>query len=290
MRRRNNATPVDERQHRDMLLRPPEKTKKEVVRDFFWDPKNKTCLTRTPINWLAITVYYIIFISCVMGLFVVAMLIVYYCVNSEEQPQYVLNESALGSTPSLNYFPLIEKRSLIWLSSDRDYEKYVDSIEKEFQKYKNLNRKFVSEQFGECGTPPFGYDTHSPCIFFRLNRLISWRPEPFKKGDKIPDSVPSHIRSYISNSSTPRVWLSCKGLGAKDRDHIPLESFQFQGPEGFDVAPFPYQSQTDFLDPIVAIKFKKFEKHKILYTFSCSAWGHGIDPKTTEVEVNLFVE
>lgn len=287
--RRRNTLPQDDQHHREMLLRPPDKTWKENLRDMFWDPKNKTCFTRTPLNWCTITIYYFIFVTIILSLFILAMVIVYFRLNVS-RPQYMLDESPIGTTPCLNFFPLEEAHPLIWISPDRPYDDYVKTITDIFDEYIEGNANFSTKNFGECADPPFGYDKNTPCIFFRLNRILLWKPTPYKKGDDLPQNVPNEVKTLIEDSPTPRIWVTCEGSTPKDRDHLVPGYFKFQGTKGFDISVYPFDMQENFADPIIALQLNGVTPKKTVYSFTCSAWSKEMDVKKTQVEVNFYME
>lgn len=288
--RRRNPQVTEDQQQRDLLLRPPDKTLKEKFRDLFWDPKKKTCLTRTPINWLSITIYYFIFLTIVIFLFLLTLFIVYFLVNVD-RPQYVLKDSPIGSTPVLSVFPFDDEFSMIWLDSNRPYKSYVEKINKNLKDYNSTSSKsFNISDLGDCGKSPFGYDKKTPCIFFRMTRLLFWTPNPYRVDDDLPKDVPSDVKKLIGNSTSPKIWVSCNGSTPKDRDHMPEGFFEFQGTQGFDITAYPFHNQNGFIDPIIAMKLNFKEPEGTLFTFTCTAWGKEMDTKITAVHVNFFIE
>ncbi|KAK6635538.1 hypothetical protein RUM44_000790 [Polyplax serrata] len=216
------------------------------------------------------------------------MFIVYYKINGET-PQYILDESPVGSTPLLNYFPLLDSRSLLWLSPYRSFEEYVNEIDTVFEGYKKADENFNTTEFGQCSQAPYGYNNSTPCIFIRINRMISWKPTPYQSDDKLPANTPPVIEKLIKNSSEPRIWVYCEGTTAKDRDHMKPDFYDFQGSEGFNASGFPYTRQHNYVDPIVSIMLKDLPK-KIIFSFTCSAWSKNVDARKTQVDVNFYFE
>ena len=85
-----------------MAIKPPgwDRTGLEAVRFFLIDPDNGTILGRTPLSWLKITCFYIIFYSC-LAAFSIGMFYVFLQTIPDKSsgPKWQLDASLIGSNP-----------------------------------------------------------------------------------------------------------------------------------------------------------------------------------------------
>ena len=74
----------------------------ESLKYFLHDPDQGTYLGRTPLSWLLITIFYIVFFACLM-LFHFALLGVFFQTLPplSEGPRYTVDDSLIGSKPGM---------------------------------------------------------------------------------------------------------------------------------------------------------------------------------------------
>merc|ERR1711997_1029997 len=97
----------------DMLgavaIKPPgwDRTGLEAFRYFLYDPDNGTFLSRTPLSWLKITVFYTIYYSCLAAFWYVCLLIFFQTLPVEYSgPKWTLDRSLIGKNPGVGIRPL----------------------------------------------------------------------------------------------------------------------------------------------------------------------------------------
>jgi len=194
----------------------------EAFRYMLFDPENGTILTRTPLSWLKITVFYMIYYTF-LACFWIACLVIFFQTLPEEEsgPKWQQDWGLIGSNPGLGLRPrnrdaLIDSQMFVLKGNDTnihpshldgegdlngDYAvrvtKFLDAYSKRpappvpgpnpdqpplFRGYQGFNYRVV---LGECGQFPYGYvgERVKPCIFFKLNNIWGWEPKPVKCGD-----------------------------------------------------------------------------------------------------------
>jgi len=193
----------------------------EAFKYMLFDPDNGTILTRTPLSWLKITVFYLIYYTF-LACFWIACLVIFFQTLPEEEsgPKWQQDWGLIGNNPGLGLRPrntdkLIDSQMFVLKGgdtntnpSDRDgegdlnadyvirVENFLKMYEKKlapavpgpdpanplFKGYQKFDYKAV---LGDCGDSPFGYtgEKVKPCIFFKLNNIWGWEPKPVQCGD-----------------------------------------------------------------------------------------------------------
>jgi len=83
-----------------------DRTGLEAVKYLIWNPDTGEILTRTPLSWLKITTFYIIYYSCLAGFWAAAMAIFWQTLpNPWEGPKWTQNSSIIGTNPGLGAKP-----------------------------------------------------------------------------------------------------------------------------------------------------------------------------------------
>merc|ERR1712223_1700125 len=72
----------------------------EAVQYLIWNPDTGEVLTRTPLSWLKIFVFYCIYYGC-LAAFWAAMLNIFFITIPPEHPKWMLEESIIGINPGL---------------------------------------------------------------------------------------------------------------------------------------------------------------------------------------------
>jgi len=76
----------------------------EAFQYLLYNPETGQILTRTPLSWLKIFVFYCIYYSCLAG-FWAAMLIIFFTTIPHDQPRWTLDSSLIGINPGLGMKP-----------------------------------------------------------------------------------------------------------------------------------------------------------------------------------------
>jgi len=76
----------------------------EALRYTLYDPSKGTILTRTPLSWIKIILFYCVYYTCLAG-FWVACLNIFFLTLPENSPKWTLDGSIIGSNPGVGIRP-----------------------------------------------------------------------------------------------------------------------------------------------------------------------------------------
>eukprot|EP00092_Neocalanus_flemingeri_P009590 GFUD01010321.1.p1 GENE.GFUD01010321.1~~GFUD01010321.1.p1 ORF type:complete len:330 (+),score=73.14 GFUD01010321.1:154-1143(+) len=286
-------------------LKPIERHGLEAVSWFLYDKNTGAIMGRTPLSWLLITIFYIIYYACLAG-FWALMLIVFFQFIEEKQPRWQQDASLIGRSPALGVRPgqtwdLIDS-SIIMFNKDKEadedykvpgYGGWVERTNNFLGEYKPkvpapngvdcANNDATSDQFcefplsslGPCNTGNYGYDDGEPCILLKLNRIYGLVPDYYNTTEELPEEMPKEVKDRIGAATNKnQVWVSCRGENAADKEG--MGEFTFYPSEGsFSDKYFPYTNQDSYQSPIVAVKFKGTTAGQFVHV-ECRAWAKNI--------------
>lgn len=181
----------------------------EAFQYMLYNPNTGEVLTRTPLSWLKITIFYIIYYGFLTAFWVGSMLVFFQTLPTpEEGPRWISDNGLIGKNPGVGLRPRntdarIDSQMFVLKAGDTsgymserqgegdlnaDYAERVNQFFTVYQK-KVAQKKgsfpgykaFVpATTLGPCGTAPYGYvgNTIAPCIFFKLNNIWGWEPKP----------------------------------------------------------------------------------------------------------------
>merc|ERR1719295_1882584 len=74
----------------------------------------------------------------------------------------------------------------------------------------------------------YGFDTGTPCLLLKLNRIYGWEPQPYENVTEMteaPSSLTSEIGELIKDPKNTKmmgqmIWLSCEGENPADKENI----------------------------------------------------------------------
>ena len=92
-----------------VAIKPPgwDRTGWEAFRYFLYDPDNGTFLSRTPLSWLKITVFYTIYFSCLAAFWYSCLLIFFQTLpDLDIGPKWKQGASLIGANPGVGLRPL----------------------------------------------------------------------------------------------------------------------------------------------------------------------------------------
>jgi len=184
----------------------------EAFKYLLYNPETGEILTRTPLSWLKITVFYTIYYSCLAGFWLACLNIFFLTLPEKEAgPRWQLDYSRIGNRPGVGLRPknidkLIDSQMFVLKKDDTNTIATDDNGEGELNiDYAKRLKKFLNvydlpangsykefdlvSELGDCGTEPYGFivdDTNpqvSPCIFVKLNKIWGWTPHPLNATD-----------------------------------------------------------------------------------------------------------
>lgn len=138
--------------------------------------------------------------------------------------------------------------------------------------------KFDLAQLGECQTYPYGYDKGEPCVFLKLNRIFGVSNDPYGADDELPEGMPEDLKKHIKaqGAGSDSVWIDCQGEYPADREALTKNIQYFPSSRGLPNFYFPYAKQSNYMSPLVAVKFKNLTPGQLVH-IECRAWAKNID-------------
>jgi len=271
--------------------RPPDRTWKEKVKKFFYNPEEGSFLGRTPLSWVLITVFFICFYAIVAGLWL-GCWFVFLQTMSWEEPKYtgasglISDNPGVGIKPGHEYeklkqhanvrpsFRLINETVMLEgeTKPDGENKRCVDEIEKLFEKFKkpvgaSYNHSFNPlKSLGECATPFYGYTKSvEPCYYLTLNKIWNWTFTPIKLEDFDKRGWPTELKSRFQKATDKnQIFFHCdehksskKGSNATEASKVRFKYFPVDG--GIPRKFFPYVGSDDsnlYHQPMVAVKIE----------------------------------
>lgn len=85
-------------------FKPVERHGMEAVSWFLYDKNNGAIMGRTPKSWLLITIFYIIYYSCLAGFWALCMFVFMQTIE-DDQPRWLHKDSRIGESPALGVRP-----------------------------------------------------------------------------------------------------------------------------------------------------------------------------------------
>jgi len=191
----------------------------EAFQYMLWNPDTGEVLTRTPLSWLKITVFYCIYYSCLAGFWIACMNIFFATLpENMDGPKWQQADSIIGVNPGVGLRPRntdarIDSQMFVLEQGDTNIHMsehegegdlnadYVARTEKFLEVYadKDMGERQVAgtndmesyptfdlAELGECNKDNhYGFvakkegDKVEPCIFIKLNTIWGWTPKPY---------------------------------------------------------------------------------------------------------------
>lgn len=201
-------------------IKPPGWDRKgcEAFRYLLYNPDTGEILTRTPLSWLKIILFYTVYYF-LLAAFWVACLQIFFTTLPEGRPRWTLGDSIIGTNPGVGIRPRQQDKriessiyvlaaasaDLFPTNSDGEGEKNIDfavRLEKYLDGYQNgeglvdcsamenaVNNGtesclFDLAELGECAEYPYGYVLQpglkliEPCFLLKFNKIYDWSPVP----------------------------------------------------------------------------------------------------------------
>jgi len=182
-----------------------DKTGMEAFKDALFNPKTGEILTRTPLSWLKIIAFYIVYYSFLTGFWIACLFIFFETLPHESLgPRWQQDYSLIGMNPGIGIRPRSADHRIdshmieLWDGdsnlnpSGRNGEgdtnaDYAVRLNQYMELYKNTTlgpryKAFDRSLLGECENFPYGYVAEegkdiAPCVFLKLNTIWGWKPE-----------------------------------------------------------------------------------------------------------------
>merc|ERR1712095_234661 len=114
-------------------IKPVERHGLEAIKWFLYDKETGAIMGRTPMSWLLITVFYIIYYACLAGFWVLCLTIFFQFIDDKE-PKWQQEGGLIGNSPALGVRPgqdadMIESSMIIF---NYEADKYLEPYRKDF--------------------------------------------------------------------------------------------------------------------------------------------------------------
>ncbi|XP_005922175.1 sodium/potassium-transporting ATPase subunit beta-2b isoform X1 [Haplochromis burtoni] len=241
-------------------------------KEFLWNPRTREFLGRTASSWGLIFLFYLIFYTCLAGMFALTMYVMLQTLD-EHRPTW---QDRL-STPGLVIRPRADDTfEIVYTKEDTEsWDLYAQTLDKFLQPYNDSlqaqknhectpDKYFIQEDSGEVKNNPkrscqfnrtvlqscsgiddryYGYREGQPCIIIKLNRVIGLLPG---KDNQAP---------YVTCAA--KKYRVGKDQWKDDADKIG-ELIYFPPNGTINPMYFPYygkKAQVNYSQPLVAVKF-----------------------------------
>lgn len=293
---------------------PPQLSKKESLKLFFYDKEKGEVMGRTGSSWAKVGLFYLIFYAALAAFFAV-MLVIFYQTLNHFEPRWKLDSSLIGTNPGLGFRPMPDDKNvestLIWFQhgSQGNWHPWKNRLQEFLEPYEDGRQFGQSIQQCTFNNPPqpdkvcqfdiktlgenctkerhFGYDQGHPCILIKINKIFDWVPVAFN-GSNMPDDMPLTLKKEIErNTDGPKVWLSCEGENPADRENI--GPVVYTPSQGFPTYYYPYKNTPNYLSPIVMVQLLK-PAPGVLINIECRAWAQNIEHNRMERRGSVHFE
>merc|ERR1712045_376725 len=282
-------------------IKPVERHGWEAFSWFMYDKNTGAIMGRTPMSWFLITVFYIIYYTCLAGFWALCMFIFYQFIE-DHQPRWQQDAGLIGRSPALGVRPgqddsIIESSVIIFNHDNANddenipgYKQWVDRLDNYLEPYKTNKEngkdcngnpaaegnfcKFDLTQLGPCVQGNYGFDTTSPCLILKLNKIFGLEHDYHEDTD-LPEEMPADLKARIGVAADKKqVWVSCKAEFPADKEGV--ESLElFPKDAGFPSYYFPYLKQEGYQSPLVAVRINNIKPGQLIHV-ECRAWAKNI--------------
>jgi len=298
-----------------VAIKPPgwDRTGLEAFGYFLYDPDNGTFLSRTPLSWLKIIVFYTIYYSCLAAFWYVCLLIFFQTLPVEDLgPKWTMEGSLIGKNPGVGIRPLnrdvridsnmfklkLRDDNEVLTDSDGegdlniDYAKRADIF---LDVYKStVNKSLGYEEFDlktelgtDCGKYPYGYingdDPIKPCIFLKFNKIWDWLPDTITAEDFGENDWPESFKNHfddLSGDDQKQIFVDCQGRYPADKEALREGMTYVPSSQGFPVKYFPYKGDPKhYHSPLVVVQFDTAKMDRFvgqLIHVECRAYYKGV--------------
>ncbi|CAH1971626.1 unnamed protein product [Acanthoscelides obtectus] len=229
-----------------------------------------------------------LFAICMQGLFATL---------DDNQPTWTMENSLIGVNPGLGFRPIsprTEEGSLIWynITNQTTINKWVKLADEFLKPYKEpqTGENFVNcnfdkppgpnqvcitsvNQLGNCHpSKKYGFNSSSPCVFLKLNRIYGWKPDFYTTPlEDMPDGLKQHIKTR-QGEEKKQIWVTCNGINDFDKENI--RGFNYH-PRGFASYYYPYKNPKNYLSPIIGVEIVNITPN-VIVNIECRAWAKNI--------------
>jgi len=277
-------------------IKPIERKGMEAIRYLIYNPDTGEVFTRTPKSWALITIFYLIYYTC-LAAFWAMCLIVFLKTLPEGEPKWQTGESLIGKSPGMGMRPiqtekLIDSSIISYLAnSEKDVKLDDGTMIQGWEGWVNRTKDFLgtyntaetdgvkvfnNASLGVCAKGNFGYDEGKPCVFLKLNKIFGLEHDYYQQHGKFPKDMPEDLQKHINGTAGKYVWVDCRPEYPADIEALAGKISYFPPARGFPAAYFPYTNQAGYQSPLVAVQFDVNAAKGQLLHVECRAWAGNI--------------
>jgi len=261
-------------------IRPKERHGWEAIKFLLYNPETGEVLTRTPKSWALITVFYIIYYTCLAGFWAAMLTIFLQTLPEGNRPKWLTSDSLIGRSPGLGLRPAQAAENV-----DSSMIIINKSVEDSWKGWADRSKEFLAKYDGSehlsklesCGTGNYGYDEGKPCIFLKLNKIYGLQHDFFNDTADLPADMPQGLKDHIASKmpDANQVWVDCQPKNPADKEALAGKITYFPADRGFPERYFPFEGQEDYKSPLVAVQFEPQTAGQLIH-IECRAWAKNI--------------
>jgi len=287
-------------------IKPVERHGFDAIKWFLYDQNTGAIMGRTPKSWLLITIFYIIYYSCLAAFWAVCLLVFFSIGIDDKTPYWTKKASLIGESPAMGVRPgqsweLIDSSMIVYNIDVKESKKneipgwgeWVERTKTFLEPYANENQtdliacgdnppegtvcKFPISRLGPCGKNNYGYDKGKPCIFLKLNKIFDLEHEYFNSVEDLPEGTPPRVEKIMNGlkgEKLNQVWVHCHGENPADKEGMGDVKY-YPNEAGFESKYFPYMNQDGYISPVVAVQFLNPYAGQLLH-IECRAYANNI--------------
>jgi len=282
----------------------------EAFRYLLYNPDTGEVLTRTPLSWIKITVFYSIYYSCLAAFWLGCLNIFFLTLpENQEGPRWKQTESIIGANPGVGLRPVNTDKlidSQMFVLTEGDTNETPTNPEGEgplnidyavrLKKFLNVYEENATSPYhhfdlgslGDCGKGNYGFvgAEVTPCIFVKFNKIWGWTPTAIDDADMAEADFPAAVKDHVaSQEDKDQVWINCEGRYPADKEAL-TDMEYLPASRGFPTKYFPFignkeVAKLNYHSPLVAIKIKpRKENLGQLIHVECRAYFKGVKHDT----------
>jgi len=294
-------------------IKPVERKGWEAVEWFLYDKNTGAIMGRTPKSWLLITIFYIIYYSCLAAFWALCLFIFFEIAIDNDVPTWTKASGIIGTSPAMGVRPAqhwdkVESSMIIFNQASNkqidkipSWKEWSDRTKDFLAPYASVNQtgedckgdgklgqvcKFDLSKLGPCAKDNYGYDKGSPCIFLKLNKIFDLDHDYFNttaraKEENVParvikvmDKIVNDTKEGTNTTTMRQVWVDCHGENPADKEELGDIRY-YPATSGFEAKYFPYFNQKGYVSPLVAVQFLN-PKAGQLFHIECRAYAGNI--------------
>merc|ERR1711874_175700 len=210
-------------------IKPVERHGWEAFSWFMYDKNTGAIMGRTPLSWLLITVFYIIYYTLLAGFWLLCLFIFYQFIE-DHQPRWQQDSGLIGKSPALGVRPgqddsIIESSVIIFNHENPNddenipgYKQWVERLDEYLTPYRAQPAKenemscasdspatdgkfckFDLSQLVDCGKKDsnYGFDSDNTCLILKLNKIFGLVHEYYDNPEELPEDMPAELKERI---------------------------------------------------------------------------------------------